>query len=137
MSRNGFLAYDEKSMVVRPLTELPTLRVADPAHDVRGWEVRDHGGHRLGTVADLLVNIDRLSADSLLVSLGGGGRADTMVVVPLHGLSPEHGSHRRLVPGDGMPPIVLRYQSTTRYAVWVAIAVAIIALAAWVLGLFD
>lgn len=137
MSTNGFLAYDKKSMVVRPLTELPTLRVADPAHDVRGWEIRGHAGHRLGTVADLLVNIDRLSADALLVSLVGGGRPDTMVVVPLDGLSPEHGSHRRLVPGDGMPPIVLRYQSTTRYAIWVAIAVAIIALAGWVLGFFD
>ena len=137
MSTNEFLAYDRNSMVVRPLTELPTLRVADPAHDVRGWEVRGHDGHRLGTVADLLVNIDQLSADTLLVSLVGGERAGTMVVVPLDGLSLEHGSHRRLVPGDGMPPIVLRYQSTTRYAIWVASAVAIIALAGWVLGLFD
>ena len=137
MSTNGFLAYDKKSMVVRPLTELPALRVADPAHDVRGWEVRGHHGDRLGTVADLLVNLDRLSADTLLVSIAGENRADTMVVVPLHGLSPEQGSHRRLVPGDGMPPIALRYQSTTRYSIWVAIAVAIIALAGWVLGLFD
>ena len=102
MSTNEFLAYDRNSMVVRPLTELPTLRVADPAHDVRGWEVRGHDGHRLGTVADLLVNIDQLSADTLLVSLVGGERADTMVVVPLDGLSPDHGGHRRLVPGDGM-----------------------------------
>ena len=137
MSTNGLLAYDRNSMLVRPLTELPTLRVADPAHDVRDWEVRGHDGHRLGTVADLLVNIDQLSADTLLVSLVGGERADTMVVVPLDGLSLEHGSYRRLVPGDGMPPIVLRYQSTTRYAIWVAIAVPIIALAGWVLGLFD
>ena len=137
MSTNGFLAYDKKSMAVRPLTELPTLRVAHPAHDFRGWEVRGHAGHRLGTVADLLVDIDRLTADTLLVSLVGGEHAGSMVVVPLHGLSPEHGSPRRLVPGDGMPPIVLRYQSTTRYALWVAIAVATVALAGWVLGFFD
>ena len=136
MSTKGFLAYDTNSMVVRPLTELPTLRVADRARDVRGWEVRGHDGRRLGTVTDLLVDIDRLRAETLLVSLDGGDRAGAMVVVPLHGFSPERGSNRRLVPGEGMPPIGLRYQSTTRYAVWVAIAVVIIALAGWVLGFF-
>ena len=137
MSSNGFLVYDTNSIVVRPLAELPTLRVADGARDVRGWEVRGHDGRRLGTVADLLVDIDRLRADTLLVSLASGDGAGAMVVVPLHGLSLEHGSNRRLVPGEGMPPIGLRYQSTTRYAIWVAIAVAIIALAGWVLGFFE
>ena len=137
MSTNGFLAYDRNSIAVRPLTELPTLRVADRARDVRGWEVRGRDGRRLGTVADLLVDIERLKADALLVSLSGGDRAGAMVVVPLHGLSPEHGSNRRLVPGEGMPPIGLRYQSTTRYVIWVAIAVVIIVLAGWALGFFE
>ena len=137
MSANGFLAYDRNSIAVRPLTELPTLRVADRARDVRGWEVRGRDGRRLGTVADLLVDIERLKADALLVSLSGGDRAGAMVVVPLHGLSPEHGSNRRLVPGEGMPPIGLRYQSTTRYVIWVAIAVVIIVLAGWALGFFE
>ena len=137
MSNSGFPAYDTNSMVVRPLTELPALRVADRARDVRGWEVRGHDGRRLGTVADLLVDIDRLRADTLLVSLTGGDRAGAMVLVPLHGLSPEHGSTRRLVPGEGMSPIGIRYQSTTRYAIWVAIAVVIVALAGWVLGFFH
>lgn len=136
MSTNEFLAYDANSMVVRPLAELPTLRVAARARDVRGWDVRGHDGRRLGTVADLLVDIDRLRADTLLVSLAGGDRAGAMVVVPLHGLSPEHGSNRLLVPGEGMPPIGIRYQSTTRYTIWVAIAVVTIALAGWVLGFF-
>jgi len=137
MSTGEFPAYDTNSMVVRPLSEVPTLRVADRARDVRGWEVRGHDGRRLGTVADLLVDIDRLRADTLLVSLTGGDRAGAMVVVPLHGLSPEHGSNRRLVSGKGMPPIGLRYQSTTRYVIWAAIAVVIMALAGWVLGFFD
>lgn len=137
MSTNEFPAYDANSMVVRPLTELPTLRVADRARDVRGWEVRGHDGGRLGTVVDLLVDIDRLKADTLLVSLGRGDRAGARVVVPLHGLSPEQAGSRRLAPGEGMPPIGLRYQSTTRYAIWVAIAVVIVALAGWVLGLFE
>lgn len=137
MSTNGFPAYDTDSVVVRPLTDLPMLRLADPARDVRGWEVQGQDGRRLGTVADLLVDIDRLRADTLLVLLAGGGRGGGMVVVPLNGLSPEHGSHRRLVPGEGMPPIGLHYESTTRYAMWVAIAVVIIALAGWVLGFFE
>ena len=137
MSANGFPVYDANSMVVRPLADLPTLRVANGARDLRGWEVRGHDGGPLGTVADLLVDIDRLRADTLLVSLASGDRAGTMVVVPLHGLSEEHGSHRRLVPGGGMPPIGLRYQSTTHYAIWLAIAVAIIAVAGWILGVFE
>jgi|RhiMethySRZTD1v2_1073278.scaffolds.fasta_scaffold361079_2 sporulation protein YlmC with PRC-barrel domain len=137
MSTNGFPAYDKNSMVVRPLSELPTLRVADRARDVRGWEVRSHDARPLGTVADLLVDIDRLRADTLLVSLAGSDRAGALVVVSLHGLSPERGSNRRLVPGEGMPPIDLRYTSTTHYAIWVAIAVVIIGLAGWALGFFD
>ena len=137
MSTNGFPEYDANSIVVRPLTELPTLRLVDQARDVRGWQVRGHDGRRLGTVADLLVDIDRLEADTLLVSLAGGDRAGTMVVVPVHDVSPEPGNSLRLVPGEGMPPFGLRYQSTTRYAVWVAIAVVIVSLAGWVLGFFD
>ena len=137
MSTNGFLAYDMNSMLVRPLNELPMLRLADPARDVRGWEVRGSDGRRLGIVVDLLVDVDRLRADTLLVSPAADDRAGAMVVVPLHGLSAEDGRHHRLVPGGGMPPIPLRYESTTRYALWVAIAAVIIALAAWVLGFFE
>jgi sporulation protein YlmC with PRC-barrel domain len=136
MSTDGFLDYDKSSLAVRPLAELPMLRLVDSERDVRGWQVHGQDGRRLGTVADLLVDIDRLRADTLLVSLTGGDCAGALVVVPLHGLAPEGGSHRRLMRGDGMAPIALRYQSTTRYAVWGAIALAIIALAAWMLGFF-
>ena len=137
MSKNGFPEYDTNSLIVRPLTELPMLRVADQARDVRGWEVRGDDGRPLGTVADLLVDIDRLRADTLLVSLAGVDRAGALVVVPLAGLSPELGINRRLVPGEGMAPITLSYQSTTRYALWAVIAVVIIALAGWLLGFFE
>ena len=137
MSTNGFLEYDRNSVAVRPLAELPTLRVTDSARDVRGWEVHGQDGRRLGTVADLLVDIDRLMADTLLVSLAGGDHADSMVLVPLDRLAPERGSDHRLVPGDGMAPIALRYQSTTRYAGWGAIGLAIIVLAAWILGFLS
>ena len=130
------LSYDANSLTVRPLAELPSLRVADRARDVRGWEVCGLDGQRLGRVADLLVDIDRLSAETLLVSVAKGDREGGMAVLPLHGLSPDHGSNR-LVPGDGMPPIAVRYESTTHYAVWAAIAVVIIALAAWALGFFQ
>ena len=137
MSANEFLEYDNDSVAVRPLAELPMLMVADRARDVRGWEVHDRDGRRLGTVADLLVDIDRLRADALLVSLVGGDRSGALVVVPLQGLAPERGGYRRLIPGDGVSPIVVRYQSTTRYAVWAGIALATIALAGWILGFFG
>lgn len=134
MSMSEFLPYDRNSLVVRPLAELPTLHVADPARDVRGWEVHGHDGRPLGTVVDLLVDIDRLTADRLLVSLAGSGHAGGVAAVPLDRLSPERGSHRVLVAGEGMPPIAIRYQSTTRYAVWGAVVAAIAAVAAWLLG---
>jgi hypothetical protein len=137
MSTGGFRAYDKDSFVARPLTELPMLRLADQARDVRGWEIDGQDGHRLGTVVDLLVDIDRLSADALLISPAGSDDADAMLVVPLHGLSPDRSSPRRMVPGEGMPPIAIRYQSTTRYALWGAIAAAVIALAGWMLGFFE
>ena len=137
MSTNGFPAYDTDSIVVRPLDELPMLRVADPADDVRGWEVCGHDGRLIGTVADLLVDVDRLRADTLLVVLAGGDRTGAMVVVPLHGLSPEDGRHHRLVPGEGMRPITLRYESTTRFAIWAAIVAVIVALGGWALGFFQ
>ena len=137
MSTNGFLPYDKNSLGLRPLTELPMLRLADRARDVRGWEIHGHDGLSLGTVVDLLVDTDRLRADALLVSRAGSDHAGAMVVVPLHHLSPKHGSQRQLVPGEGMPPIAMLYQSTTRYAIWVAIAVAIVALGGWILGFFG
>ena len=137
MTSGGFLAYDKDSVDARPLTELPMLRLADQARDVRGWEIYGQDGHPLGTVVDLLVDIDRLSADALLVSPARSDDAGAMLVVPLHSLSPDRGSPRRMVPGEGMPPIAIRYQSTTRYALWVAIVAALIALAGWMLGFFE
>ena len=137
MSTNGFLAYDQNSVVARPLAELPTLRLVAGARDLRGWGVHDHDGRRLGNVVDFLVDIDRLRADTLLVSLVGGDHAGALVVVPLDSLSPQHGAHHRLVPGEGIPPIAIGYQSTTRFSTWAAIAVAIIALVGWMLGFFK
>ena len=137
MSTNEFLAYDKSSVSVRPLAELPMLRLADRARDVRGWEVYRRDGRRLGTVADLLVDVDRLTSDALLVSVVGEGHSGDFVAVPLQGLAPERSSHRRLVPGEGISPIAVRYESTTRYAIWAGIAVAAIALAGWILGFFG
>ena len=67
VSTNGFLEYDKDSVAVRPLAELPMLRLINSAWDVRGWEVHGQDGRRLGIVTDLLVDIDRLRADTLLV----------------------------------------------------------------------
>ena len=55
----------------RRLSQLPALVVADSRGDVRGWPVIAHDGRTLGTVADLLVDVDRLTADFLLVSMAG------------------------------------------------------------------
>ena len=134
MITNGFLEYDKSSLAVRPLAELPTLRLVDSARDVRGWEVRARDGRPLGTVVDLLVDIDRLRADTLLVSVADAGRDDALIIVPLQALAPERGGAHRLMLGEGMAPIALRYESTTRYALGGAIVVALLVLAAWILG---
>jgi PRC-barrel domain protein len=39
-----------------PLRNLPDYKVAEGDQDVRGWEVVDGAGHRIGTVNDLLVD---------------------------------------------------------------------------------
>lgn len=48
-NRNGNLHY---------LSELSDYTVSDDDKDVRGWEVRDASGGKIGTVDDLLVNKD-------------------------------------------------------------------------------
>ena len=107
-------------------------------------KLEDQQGHLLHLekkYADGISELRKLRAledeNARLKRLVRGGRAGATVVIPIDGLSAEHGSHRRLVSGEGMPPIAVRYQSTTRYAIWVAIAVGIVALAGWILGFFG
>ena len=111
---------------VRPLFELPALRLADGARDVRGWEVQDTAGEVLGLVTDLLADPDRLVSEFLLVS---GKAVPGDAIVPVSRME-VRGSH--LVPGRGLEPIPLRYQSTTRLTLWAAAAVAVLVLL-WVL----
>ena len=113
---------------LRPLAELPALRLADGARDVRGWEVQDAGGTVLGVVTDLLADPDRLVAEFLLVSDEASGES----VVPVDKLE-VRGSH--LVPGSGLGPVPLRYQSTTRLALWAA-ALGALAVLIWVIWSF-
>jgi hypothetical protein len=88
---------------LRPLAELPSLRLAAGARDLRGWHVQDADGKLLGTVRDLLADPDRLVAEFLLVST----RADSgEAIMALSGMEIRD-SH--LVPGSGPradpPPI--------------------------------
>ena len=137
MSTDPFIEYEGNSSALRPLGELPTLRLVDAERDVRGWEIRAQDGQLLGAVADILIDVDRLEANSLLVSLAGGHHQGRPGVVPLRALAPEDRTRRRLTLGDGMAPIRVRYQSTTRLALWAAIAIAIVTLAWWVMGAFG
>ena len=113
---------------LRPLADLPALRLADGAPDVRGWEVQDTGGEVLGVVADLLADPDRLVAEFLLVSDEASGES----IVPTDRLE-IRGAH--LVPGSGFGPVPLRYQSTTRLALWAA-ALGALAVLIWVIWSF-
>lgn len=114
---------------LRPLADLPALRLADPARDLRGREVRTIRGERLGVVTDLLADPDRLVVEYLLISQDA--REWTL---PVSGLEIRNG---QLTPGAGLEPILLRYQSTIRLTVWAAAAAAIVALLAWALGLIG
>ena len=114
---------------LRPLADLPALRLADGARDVRGWEVRDAGGEVLGLVTDLLADPDRLVSEFLVVSdKAMSGEA----IVPVDKME-IRASH--LVPGSGLAPIALRYQSTTRLTLWAAGVAALLVLI-WVIWSF-
>jgi hypothetical protein len=113
----------------RPLAELPALRLDDGARDLRGWEVRDAGGVTLGLVIDLFADPDRLVSEFLLVS---GKEPPGESIVPLGRMAIRE-SH--LIPGRGVEPIRLRYQSTTHLTVWTAVAAALLVLI-WVIWSF-
>jgi hypothetical protein len=114
---------------LRPLAELPALRLADGARDLRGWPLHGADGALLGTVRDLLADPDRLVAEFLLVSTTvDAGEA----IVPLSGMEVRDS---RLVPGRGLDPIPLRYQSTVHLSLW-ATAVAALLVLAWVIWAF-
>ena len=113
---------------VRPLAELPALRLPDGERDFRGWELRDTGGELLGVVTDLLADPDRLVSEFLVVS--DDVSAETIVPVARMEI---RGSH--LVPGSGLEPIRLHYQSTTHLTLWAAAAAALLVLI-WVIWSF-
>lgn len=111
---------------LRPLVDLPALRLANGARDLRDWEVQNAEGEVLGVVTDLLADPDRLVAEFLLVSDATGSGES---IVPVSRMQ-VRGSH--LVPGSGLEPIPLRYQSTVRLTLWTAAAAALLVLA-WVI----
>ena len=129
--------FDAAGADVRPFAELPTLRLIEPARDVRGWEIREADGGLFGTVIDFLVDVDRLEARKLLVSLAGPPDPGGTAIVAVDRLAPEDSTRRRLTLGHGMPPIALGYHSTTRLAVWATIGAAIVALIGWITGIFG
>lgn len=110
---------------LRPLADLPALRLADGARDVRGWEVRGARGELLGVVADLLADPDRLVSEFLVVSDDGSSES----IVAVAGLE-IRGS--QLVPGSGLEPIRLQYQSTTHLTLWAVAATALVVLV-WII----
>ena len=123
---------------LRPLAELPALEVVDASRDVRGWEVVARNGESLGIVSDFLVDPDELVAPSVLLSQrerpSSPESADA--IVPLSTLRAD-GINKRLLAGEGIAPIRLRYRSTRGLALWAALAAAVMLLLAWALGAFT
>ena len=60
---------------LRRLHELDDYEVADGNADVRGWEVRDNDGRRLGRVHDLIVSVSELRVRYLDIDAEDGGHA--------------------------------------------------------------
>lgn len=54
-----------------PLKDLPDFEVADHEPDVRGWEVKDASGRRIGEVDQLLVDVDARKVRYLDVGVDG------------------------------------------------------------------
>jgi sporulation protein YlmC with PRC-barrel domain len=110
---------------------------------VRGWYVVTRAAERVGTVTDMLVDIDTLRAEFLIIDADRETLADLsdteFALVPV-GTTHVDAATRRVVISDAAnraaPEIRLRYRSTT-HLVWTAGAIGTAAmLVAWLLGLF-
>jgi hypothetical protein len=119
---------------LRLLSEVPTLVIARDDQNVLGWDVIVDG-ERMGTVVDLLVDVDRLRAEYLLVSTSHPtGEGD--MLVPVAAFTKDR-PRSRLVVGIGPAYIKVRYPSTVALATWSALAFAIVGLILWALGAFS
>lgn len=54
-------------MSIKRLSDLKDYRVAEGEPDIRGWEVYDRAGERLGTVEDLLIDTEGCRVHEALV----------------------------------------------------------------------
>lgn len=59
---------------LRSIREVRDLNIAEGEPDIRGWEVRTLSGRRIGSVDDLLVDLDRREIVMIDVDLKDGGR---------------------------------------------------------------
>ena len=58
------------------LSETKDWVLEDKDQDLRGWEVRDAKGQRIGAVGDMIVDTDRLRIDTVVLEDGATFRAD-------------------------------------------------------------
>lgn len=71
---------------LQPLGEVHQFEVADGDLDIRGWMVASADGATLGTVRELIVDLDLLRARYVVVDLGPPGTNETFgraVLVPV------------------------------------------------------
>ena len=85
-------------------------------------------GELLGIVSDLLADPDRLVAEFLTVATANATERE--VIVPLSKLA-LYDAH--LVPGGGLDPIVLRYQSTLRLTLYTSAVSTAFLLLIWII----
>ena len=90
-------ASDERRRVQRdiaglkPLGELTNVEIADDSFDVRGWIVCGADNQVIGTVHDMLADVQTLRVKQLVVELGPEGAPagdGPLVVVPLGDVEP-------------------------------------------------
>ena len=84
---------------IAPLSGLSDYEIADDSTDVRGWTVSTSDGRDIGTVDDLLVNVDRMEARYIVVSLDSGAAQGTAgdggpVLVPVGRAHVDDGARR-------------------------------------------
>ena len=60
-----------ETLILRRLRDLTDFEVADDNPDVRGWTVRGNDGQALGTVFELIVDVEALKVRYLDVELDG------------------------------------------------------------------
>jgi hypothetical protein len=109
----GIGPYARERDALTPLSTLDDWTIPDGEPDIRGWDVRTISGRQLGSVADLLVDVDAAEVVMLDVDLPG---SDRHTFVPIRVAQIDRGRRLVLMDSADVPDADVARGADTRIA---------------------